>query len=61
MSAAFCLCSNHVDPHLHREPGDAGEPLGWVVKDPDGNVLQSGPITRAQAAFLVGEPTEGEQ
>lgn len=35
---------------------DAEEPLGWVVTDPDGNVVDSGPISHAQAAFLVGEP-----
>lgn len=36
------------------------EPLGWVVTDPDGNVIASGPITHAQAAFLVGETTDSE-
>jgi hypothetical protein len=37
--------------------------LGWVVTDPDGNVIASGPLTHAQAAFLIGEAsdTEGEQ
>jgi hypothetical protein len=37
--------------------------LGWVVTDPDGNVVDSGPLTQAQAAFLIGDATdtEGEQ
>lgn len=37
--------------------------LGWVVTDPDGNVVDSGPLTEAQAAFLIGEggDAEGEQ
>lgn len=55
-----CMCSSHVDPHVHSEPGDPGEPLGWVVTDPDGKVVDSGPITHAQAAFLVGEGSESE-
>lgn len=39
------------------------EPIGWVVTDPDGNVVDSGPLTEAQAAFLIGEASkpEGEQ
>jgi hypothetical protein len=38
------------------------EPIGWVVLDPDGNVVDSGPLTHAEAAFLIGEAsTEGEQ
>lgn len=38
------------------------EAPGWVVTDPDGNVVDSGPLTHAQAAFLVGEAdTEGDQ
>lgn len=37
--------------------------LGWVVVDPDGNVVDSGPLVIAQPAFLVGEAsdTEGDQ
>lgn len=36
---------------------------GWRVVDPDGNVVDSGPLTEAQAAFLTGEAsdTEGAQ
>jgi hypothetical protein len=38
------------------------EQIGWVVLDPDGNVVDSGPLTHAEAAFLIGEAsTEGEQ
>lgn len=44
------------------------EPIGWMVTDPDGNVVQSGPVTEAKAAAWVGEliaqaqaSTEGEQ
>ena len=40
---------------------DLDEAPGWVVLDPDGNVVDSGPITHAQAAFLVGETSEEEQ
>jgi hypothetical protein len=49
------------------EQQPAGEPIGWVVTDPDGNVVASGPITEAQAAAWVGElieqarSSEGEQ
>lgn len=34
---------------------EAVEPIGWMVTDPAGNVVASGPISEAQAAFLVGE------
>lgn len=38
------------------------QPIGWQVVDPDGNVVDSGPITEAQAAFLIGDgEPEGEQ
>lgn len=41
---------------------DLDEAPGWVVTDPDGKVVDSGPLTEAQAAFLTGEAdTEGEQ
>lgn len=42
---------------------DLDEAPGWVVRDPDGNVVDSGPLTRAEPAFVVGETsdTEGEQ
>lgn len=41
----------------------ADEPIGWQITDPDGNVVASGPISQAQAAFLIGEAgtDEGEQ
>lgn len=46
-----------IDPR----PAEAGaEPLGWYVTDPDGNIIAAGPITHAQAAFLVGETTDSE-
>lgn len=42
---------------------DLDEAPGWVVTDADGNVVDSGPLTHAQAAFLIGEGSnaEGEQ
>jgi hypothetical protein len=47
----------------------APEPLeiGWIVTDPDGNVVDSGPVSEAKAVAWVGEllqqqlGTEGEQ
>lgn len=27
---------------------EAGEPIGWQVLDPDGNVVDSGPVTFAE-------------
>lgn len=39
---------------------EAGEPIGWVITDPDGNVVASGPLTHAEAAFLIGEATDTE-
>lgn len=58
-----CACSSLVDPHVHREPGDAGEPLGWVVIDPAGNVVDSGPISHALPVSAAGEtePAEGAE
>lgn len=41
--------------------------IGWVVTDPDGNVVDSGPVTEAKAVAWVGEllqqnlGPEGEQ
>jgi len=32
--------------------------IGWQVIDPDGNVVQSGPISKAHAAAWVGELIE---
>jgi hypothetical protein len=45
---------------------DAAQEIGWVVLDPDGNIVDSGPVSEAQAAAWVGEliaasKTEGEQ
>lgn len=39
---------------------ESGEPIGWMVTDPDGNVVASGPVTEAQAVFLVGEASTDE-
>lgn len=49
---------------MSEAPQDApvgDEPPGWSVIDPEGNVVASGPITIAQAAFLVGEGTAEEE
>jgi hypothetical protein len=41
--------------------------IGWVITDPDGNVVASGPVTEAKATAWVGEMlaeasrNEGEQ
>lgn len=49
------MSDEQPQPDLEQAPG-------WVVTDPDGNVVDSGPLTEAQAAFLIGEAsTEGEQ
>jgi hypothetical protein len=37
---------------------EAGEPIGWLVTDPDGNIVASGPVTEAKAAAWVGELIE---
>jgi hypothetical protein len=60
MIDGICLCSSLVDPHVHREPGDLGQPLGWVVKDPAGNVIESGPVSIALPASAVGETQSAE-
>jgi hypothetical protein len=33
------------------------EPAGWVVLDPDGNVVDSGPQTVTEASAGAGEET----
>lgn len=46
---------------------DVEQAPGWYVTDPDGNVVDSGPVTEAQAVAWVGEllaeasANEGEQ
>lgn len=41
-------------------PGpDLDEAPGWYVTDPDGNIVESGPLTHAEAAFDVGEALDG--
>jgi hypothetical protein len=41
--------------------------VGWVITDPDGNVVESGPVTEAKAVAWIGEllaeakRNEGEQ
>lgn len=63
----ICGCSSHVDPHVHDEPGDPGRPIvGWVVLDPEGNVVQSGGVSFAEMDGRLAERveqlrTEGEQ
>ena len=37
---------------------ERGEPVGWTVTDPDGNVIQSGGITAAKAAGGVAQLLE---
>jgi len=37
-----------------------GEPVGWQVLDPDGNVVASGPGMFLQAAGVAGEGDETE-
>lgn len=33
------------------------EPVGWRVIDPDGNVVDSGPLTELEMAATMGEET----
>jgi hypothetical protein len=46
---------------------DVEQAPGWYVTDPDGNIVDSGPVTEAQATAWVGEMlaeasrNEGEQ
>jgi hypothetical protein len=40
---------------------DVDEAPGWVVRDPDGNVVASGPLTEALPASGVGETAEGDE
>lgn len=49
-----------TDAPTPAEP-DIEQAPGWQVIDPDGNVVDSGPLTEAQAAFLIGDDSEGEQ
>ena len=40
-----------------------GQPVGWQVVDPDGNVVQRGPVSEAQMTAVMAESlgiTEGE-
>lgn len=59
MPIHYCECPSHVGPHRHNEPGDPGEPIGWVVTDPDGVVVQSGTVSEAHAVAWVGELLAG--
>lgn len=34
---------------------EAGEPIGWQVVDPDGNVVDSGPISFAEMTSDLAE------
>lgn len=67
MPVHYCECDSIPHPHRHAEAGDTGEPIGWVVTDPDGNVVETGPVTEAKAVAWVGEMlaeasrNEGEQ
>jgi len=54
------------DEPTQQIPPDVAQAPGWVVLDPDGNVVQSGGITIAQAdgrlAELIAQAeNEGEQ
>jgi hypothetical protein len=42
---------------LAYEPEDEQPPAGWVVLDPDGNVVDSGPQTVTEASAGAGEET----
>lgn len=48
-------------PQPDRPQPDLEQAPGWAVLNPDGNVVDSGPLTEAKAAFLIGEGNEGEQ
>jgi len=50
-----------VAPETTVTPPDLDEAPGWVVLDPDGNVVASGPVTIAEAAAVVGEGADSEQ
>lgn len=48
------------------QPQPDAAPIGWIVTDPDGNIVDSGPVSEAQAAgwlaeLIAGNSTEGEQ
>lgn len=50
-----------------QQPAEQTEQPGWQVVDPDGNVVASGPISKAQAVAWLSEMAaeaarnEGEQ
>ncbi|HWB36643.1 MAG TPA: hypothetical protein VHA75_11525 [Rugosimonospora sp.] len=37
------------------------QPVGWVVLDPAGNVVQSGPVTDLEMVSGLGEPQDTEE
>lgn len=41
------------------QPDEADQAPGWQVVDPDGNVVDSGPLTQAEAAADLTQ-SEGE-
>jgi hypothetical protein len=56
------------EPFVTDQPqGETPEPIGWFITDPDGNVVDSGPVTVAKPTVWVGEllaeaaRNEGEQ
>lgn len=55
MPVHYCECPSIAGPHRHNEQGDPGEPIGWVVTNPDGEVVQSGSVSEAHAVAWVGE------
>lgn len=41
---------------------DVDEAPGWVVRDPDGNIVDSGPLTEALPVSGAGDtPAEGSE
>lgn len=67
MLDGVCQCSDYAGLHTHDTSGALGQPLGWMVTDPDGNVVDSGPVSEAQAVAWLSEMAaeaarnEGEQ
>ena len=49
---------NRMDDEMQLAP-DTDEVSGWVVLDPDGNVIDSGPVVALEAAADAG-PEEQE-
>ena len=37
------------------QPPEGGQPAGWLVTDPDGNVVQAGPQTVTEASTGAGQ------